>query len=96
MRAKTEVDMGSEPIHCRCRIVGIRMEIDGLQEAAGNFHPTFELSSRTWIRTDEPEEVRRAVKTLEKYAANRYEGELFMGRRIVISTSEDKIGIAGA
>lgn len=32
MRAKTKVDMGSEPIRCRCRVVGIRMEIDGLQE----------------------------------------------------------------
>jgi hypothetical protein len=96
MRTKTDVYIGSEPIRCRCRIVGIRMEIDGLQEAAGNFHPSFELNSRTWIRTDEPEEVRRAVRTLEKYAAKRYDGELFMGRRIVISTSEDKIGIAGA
>ncbi len=89
MRSKTTAPVtGFEEIGCTCRIAKIAMEIDGLEDVLGSFKPTFELNMRFRLPMDEPEELRNAVRTIEKYAAKRYDGMVCMGRRLRVTPRE--------
>lgn len=81
-------ETGTKDIGCTCRIARIAMEIDGLEDVLGSFKPTFELNMRFRFPLDEPEELRNAVRTIEMYAAKRYDGMVCMGRRLRVTPRE--------